>query len=238
MRPALGVNIDHVATIREARKIDYPDPVEAALLCQGAGADSIVCHLREDRRHIQDRDLYILKKRLIAKLNMEMAMSDEIVRIALDVKPCQATLVPEKRRELTTEGGLDVCSEKSRIKKVLGKMEGAGIGVSLFIDPDKRQIAASREAGARMIELHTGEYANAKNKAEARRELSLLKMAAAFAKKIGLRVFAGHGLNYENTKPLTKIKEIEEFNIGHSIIARAVFVGLRRAVKDMKALLR
>ncbi|MGB2705924.1 MAG: pyridoxine 5'-phosphate synthase [Candidatus Omnitrophota bacterium] len=238
MMPGLGVNIDHVATIREARKIDYPDPVEAALLCQSAGADSIVCHLREDRRHIQDRDLYRLKEVLSVKLNLEMAAQDEIVGIALDVKPCQATLVPEKRRELTTEGGLDVYSRRGRVKRVLRKMEKAGIGVSLFIDPDKRQIKASREAGARMVELHTGEYANARNKKEVKREFAALKNAAAFAEKIGLEVFAGHGLHYKNTKPLTKIREIKEYNIGHSIVARAVFVGLRRAVKEMKALIR
>ena len=236
--PKLGVNIDHVATIREARKIDYPDPVEAALLCESAGADSIVCHLREDRRHIQDKDLYRLKEALGVKLNLEMACSDEIVEIAADVKPWQVTLVPEKRRELTTEGGLDVHSGKSRVKKVLKRMEKAGIGVSLFIDPDARQVTASREAGARMIELHTGEYANAKNKKAAKSEYTVLKKAAALAEKIGLRVFAGHGLNYNNTKPLIKITEIVEYNIGHSIIARAVFIGLKRAVKEMKALLR
>jgi len=238
MIPRLGVNIDHVATIREARKIDYPDPLEAALVCQRAGADSIVCHLREDRRHIHDSDLCRLKKTLAVKLNLEMAASDEIIGIALDVKPCRVTLVPEKRKELTTESGLDVYSQKSRIKKVLKKMEKAGIGASLFIDPAKRQIKASLASGARMIELHTGKYANARNKKEAKSEFTVLKEAVRFAKKIGLEVFAGHGLNYKNTKPLTKIKEIEEYNIGHSIVARAVFVGLRRAVKEMKALLR
>ncbi len=236
--PKLGVNIDHVATIREARKIDYPDPVEAALLCQSAGADSIVCHLREDRRHIQDKDLYRLKEALSVKLNLEMACSDEIIEIAADVKPCQVTLVPEKRRELTTEGGLDVHSLKSRVKKTLRRMEKSDIVASLFIDPDARQIKAAQRAGARIIELHTGEYANAKNKKAAKREFAALEKASALAEKIGLLVFAGHGLNYKNTKPLTKITEIAEYNIGHSIIARAVFIGLQRAVKEMKALLR
>jgi len=235
---SLGVNIDHVATIREARKIDYPDTVEAALLCQSAGANSIVCHLREDRRHVQDKDLYRLKDALEVKLNLEMACSDEIAAIALDVKPFQVTLVPEKRKELTTEGGLDVCSCKSRVKKIIAKMEKSGIRTSLFVDPDPRQIKAALEVGAHTIELHTGEYANAKNKRAVKREFDVLKNASTLAKSIGLSVFAGHGLNYNNTKPLTKIKEIAEYNIGHSIIARAVFVGLQRAVKEMKALLR
>lgn len=232
----LGVNIDHVATIREARKIDYPDPVEAALLCQAEGADSVVCHLREDRRHIQTRDLYRLKRAVKVKLNLEMAMSKKIVNIAIDVKPDQVTLVPEKRRELTTEGGLDVASQKSRVGKILQKMQKSGIKTSLFIDPDTRQIRAAREIGAGMIELHTGRYANAQNKRERKKEYNSLKNSALVAKKIGLKVFAGHGLNYKNTKPLTRIKEIEEYNIGHSVVARAVFVGLAEAVKEMKAL--
>ncbi len=236
--PRLGVNIDHVATIREARKINYPDPVEAALLCQAAGADAIVCHLREDRRHIQDRDLCRLKKVVTVKLNLEMAMSEEIVDIALDVKPDQVTLVPEKRAELTTEGGLDILSRKNRVKKVLQKMKRKGIEASLFIDPDMRQIRASREIGAGMIELHTGRYANAQNKKDLKREYQSLKNSSKFAKSIGLKVFAGHGLNYKNIKPLRNIKEIEEYNIGHSIVAHAVFVGLEKAIKEMKALVK
>lgn len=236
--PELGVNIDHVATIREARKIGYPDPVEAAKICQGCGADSIVCHLREDRRHIQDRDLFRLKKAVKVKLNLEIAMSEEIVNIALRVKPDQITLVPEKRMELTTEGGLDVCSEKSRVKKVIGKMEKRGIRASLFIDPDTRQIKAAKATGAKMIEIHTGKYADARGKEAKKREYNKIKKCAEFAKKLGLSVFAGHGLNYKNTKPLTKIREIEEYNIGHSIIARSVFVGIGRAVREMKALVR
>lgn len=235
--PFLGVNIDHVATIREARKIAYPDPIEAALLCEIAGADSIVCHLREDRRHIQDRDLYKLKKTVKAKLNLEMAMSEEIIAIALRVKPDQITLVPERRRELTTEGGLDVWSQKEKIKKLLKKTDKAGIDLSLFIDPDIRQIKASIEAGVRLIELHTGAYANARNKKEAKKELSVLKKAVEFARKTGLTVFAGHGLNYDNIKPLTDFKEIKEYNIGHSIVARSIFVGIKKAVKEMKELI-
>lgn len=235
--PDLGVNIDHVATIREARKITYPDPVEAALVCQRSGADSIVCHLREDRRHIQDKDLLNLKKEVKVKLNLEMAVSNEIVKIALDVKPDQATLVPEKRRELTTEGGLDILSEKNKVKEVVKKMQESGIKVSLFVDPDEGQIKASKEVGVGMIELHTGSYANAKNEKSLKKEYDILRKSAELAKRMGLKVFAGHGLNYENTKPLTNIKEIEEYNIGHSIVARAVFVGLGNAVKEMKALI-
>ena len=234
--PDLGINIDHVATIREARKIDYPDPVKAALICVKAGADSVVCHLREDRRHIQDRDLRQLKKAVKVKLNLEMAMSKEIVRIALKVRPDQITLVPEKRRELTTEGGLDVVAQKSKIKSAAKEMKRRGIKVSLFIDPVKKQISAAKSLGVDMIELHTGCYANAKSKKAIQKEYNALKESAKFAKKIGLKVFAGHGLNYKNTKPLTKIKEIEEYNIGHSIIARSVFTGLGKAVEEMKAL--
>lgn len=236
--PELGINVDHVATIREARKISYPDPVEAAVLCQEAGADSIVCHLREDRRHIQDRDLLRLKKTLKIKLNLEMAASAEIVDIALSVRPDQVTFVPEKRKELTTEGGLDVTFRKSRLKKVLQKMKKAGVEASLFVDPDAKQIRASRDIGAAMIELHTGRYAEAKNKSAVRREFLSLKAAARLASGLGLKVFAGHGLHYANTKPLRSIKEITEYNIGHSIIARAIFVGLSEAVKEMKELIK
>jgi len=235
--PKLGVNIDHVATIREARKIDYPDPIEAARICKSAGADSIVCHLREDRRHIQDRDLPKLKK-IKCKLNLEMAVSKKIVTIALNIKPDQITLVPEKRQELTTEGGLDVVSQKAKVKKVIERMTKRGIKASLFIDPDKKQITAAKAAGALMIELHTGCYANAKNRKEEKKEYNLLKEAAKFASKIGIQVFAGHGLNYKNTKSLLKIKEIKEYNIGHSIIARSIFVGIKTAVREMKALVR
>ena len=234
----LGVNIDHVATLRQARKIDYPDPVRAAIICQSAGCDSIVCHLREDRRHIQDRDLYKLKSVLGIKLNLEMALSPEIIDIAIDVKPGQVTFVPEKRMELTTEGGLDVCSGMRRIAKALRKIRKAGIEVSFFVDPDARQIRASKEAGVRMIELHTGRYAEAGSRRLAQKEFQALKKCASFAKEMGLKVFAGHGLHYTNTAPLRRIKEIEEYNIGHSVIARAVFTGLGQAVLEMKELVK
>ena len=232
----LGVNIDHVATIRQARKIDYPSPVRAALMCQDAGADSIVCHLREDRRHIQDEDLYNLKRLIRVKLNLEMAMAPEIVDIAIKVKPDQVTFVPEKRRELTTEGGLDVVSYARKAKRVFNKMQAQGIKVSFFIDPIIRQIRKVKEIGAESIELHTGRYALAKNKKKLKDEYLLLKKSAEFAKSIGLNVFAGHGLNYKNTSDLRSIKEITEYNIGHSIVARSIFVGIKGAVREMKAI--
>jgi len=232
----LGVNIDHVATIRQARKIDYPSPVRAALMCQDAGADSIVCHLREDRRHIQDEDLYNLKRLIRVKLNLEMAMAPEIVDIAVKVKPDQVTFVPEKRRELTTEGGLDVVSHAQKAKRVFNKMQAQGIKVSFFIDPFIRQIREVKEIGAESIELHTGRYTLAKNKKKLKDEYLLLKKSAEFAKSIGLNVFAGHGLNYENTSDLLSIKEITEYNIGHSIVARSIFVGIEGAVREMKAI--
>ena len=236
--PELGVNIDHIATIREARKIDYPDPIKAAVIAQENGADSIVCHLREDRRHIQDSDLYVLKKKVKTKLNLEMAMSDEIVKIALRVKPDQITLVPEKREELTTEGGLDVFKYKGKIKKIIKKMQKKGILVSLFVDPILKQMKACKDVGVSMIELHTGNYANAKTKKKIKDEFNAIKKCAEYAKKLGIQVFAGHGLNYKNTKPLLKIKEIEEYNIGHSIIAQSCFIGIGKAVSQMKALVK
>ncbi len=233
----LGVNIDHVATIREARKIDIPDPVLAAQICLRAGCDSVVCHLREDRRHINDKDLEGLRKIVRTKLNLEMACLEEIVDIAVKVKPEQATLVPERRQEVTTEGGLDVAANLPAIKKVVQRLNSAGIETSLFIDPDKSQIQAAAETGVKCIELHTGEYANAKGAKQAQLRLENLIQSAKFAKSAGLDVFAGHGLNYQNVKEVVKIKEIEELNIGHSIIARAVFVGLENAVKEMICLL-
>jgi len=234
----LGVNIDHVATVREARKIRYPDPVEAALHCQGAGADSIVCHLREDRRHIQDKDLYRLRSALRIKFNLEMSMSEDIIRIALDVKPDQVTLVPKKRKELTTEGGLNVVTQVSRVAKIMKRMRDKGIGVSLFIDPEDSQIRASKDAGVAMIELHTGRYANAGSKKEMKKQFTILEKAATLAKSIELETFAGHGLNYDNVSALRRIEQIREYNIGHSIIARAIFTGLKKAVKEMKGLIR
>lgn len=235
--PRLGVNIDHVATLREVRKAIEPEPVFAALICEAAGADSIVIHLREDRRHIKERDLYILKEVVKTKLNLEMSVASEIVDIACQVKPDQATLVPEKRQELTTEGGLDVVANFKKIKQVLGKLEKHGIEVSLFIDPDKAQINASKKVGVGIIELHTGRYADAKNEKEQDKYFKELRIATHYAKTKGLIVNAGHGLNYYNVAPVAKIKDIEELNIGYSIICRAVLVGLERAVKEMKMLI-
>ena len=236
--PKLGVNIDHVATLRQARGGLAPDPVLAARICEAAGCDSIVAHLREDRRHMQDRDLYILRKTVRTRLNMEMSIAGEIVKIALDVGPDQATLVPEKRQELTTEGGLDCVKYSSQIAKAVDNLEGDGIIVSLFIDPDRRQIKVAREIGAGSIELHTGEYSNAGNGREKKAQLKKLIEAAKYASGIGLRVNAGHGLDYNNVRDVAGIEGIEELNIGHSIISRAVFVGLDKAVKEMLTLIR
>lgn len=233
----LGVNIDHVATLREARGGLEPEPSFAAILAEDSGADSIVVHLREDRRHINDKDLSLLKEIMRTKLNLEMSTNPEIVDIACSVLPDRATLVPEKRKELTTEGGLDVVTNFSRIKSAVTKLRNNSIGVSLFIDPNKKQLAAARKTGAEMVELHTGRYANAKGRKEEQKYLSELKSAAKFAKSLGFKVFAGHGLNYNNAGRMVEIREIEELNIGHSIISRAVFTGLGRAVKEMKELI-
>jgi pyridoxine 5-phosphate synthase len=229
----LGINIDHIATLRQARKGETPDPVYAAVLCELAGCDSIVSHLREDRRHIQDRDIYLLKKTVKTRLNLEMALSEEIVEIALNVKPYQVTLVPEKRQELTTEGGLDVIKNFDRIKDNVKKFTKVGIKVSLFIEPDKKQIAAGKDTGAEFIEIHTGRYANAMTEKDVNYELDKIRKATEYALSIGIRVNAGHGLEYKNTPAICKINGIEELNIGYSIIGRAVFVGLERAVKEM-----
>ena len=233
----LGVNIDHVATLREVRRGIEPEPSFAALIAQAAGADSIVAHLREDRRHIKERDLYILKEIVRVKLNLEMSIAQEIVRIACKVKPDQATLVPERRQELTTEGGLDVVSHFNRIKQVFYKLDKQAIMVSLFIDPDKKQIDAARKLGIRMIELHTGRYADARNKKEQDKYFKELETAVKYARDKGLHVYAGHGLNYYNVSRVAKIEGIEELNIGYSIVCRAVLVGLERAVREMKALM-
>jgi len=235
--PKLGVNIDHVATVREIRHGVEPEPVFAALICQQAGADSIVVHLREDRRHIKDRDLHILKKVVKTKLNLEMSTAQDIVDIACQVKPDQATLVPEKRQEITTEGGLDVSSNFTKIKKVCACLEKQGIAVSLFIDPDKRQIEASKKLGVKMIELHTGRYADAQTLDGQNRYFRELEKAVAYAQNNGLAVNAGHGLNYYNVARIARIKGIEELNIGYSIVCRAVIAGLERAVREMKALI-
>ncbi|MCQ9208077.1 MAG: pyridoxine 5'-phosphate synthase [Omnitrophica bacterium] len=234
----LGVNIDHVATLRQARRGQVPDPIIAAQTCEKVGTASIVCHLRQDRRHINDHDLEKLRQIVTTKLNLEMSCTQEIVDIALEVLPDQATLVPEKREEVTTEGGLDVIAHHARVAQVVKSLSLSGIMVSLFIDPEKPQIEAAKQAGASCIELHTGKYANARNQSEAKRELEILKESVKLARNIGLQVFAGHGLNYENVKKVTEIEEIEELNIGHSIISRAVFVGIECAVKEMLTLVK
>lgn len=235
--PKLGVNIDHVATLREVRRGIEPEPVFAAFICETAGADSIVAHLREDRRHIKERDLCLLKETIKTKLNLEMSIAREIVDIAARLKPAQATFVPEKRQELTTEGGLDVLANFKKIKEAVSLLEDKKIPVSLFIDPDRRQIEASKKTGAKIIELHTGRYADAKDKKEQEKHFKELVQAIDYAKEKGLIVNAGHGLNYYNTARIAKIKGIEELNIGYSIICRAVLVGLDRAVREMKALI-
>jgi pyridoxine 5-phosphate synthase len=234
----LGVNIDHVATIREARRISYPDPLEAAAICEEAGCDSIVCHLREDRRHIKDADVYKLRKSVLTRLNLEMSVAEDIVDIACEAGPDQATLVPERRKELTTEGGLDVVRYSKRIASTVKRLGSSGIETSLFIDPVKKQILASRDAGAGIIELHTGEYANAKNVRVAEKELKRIRDSVRYALSLGLEVNAGHGLDYENTGAIAAIEGINELNIGHSIIARAVMVGLRQAVEEMLEMIR
>jgi pyridoxine 5-phosphate synthase len=234
----LGVNIDHVATLREVRHGIEPEPAFAALIAQTAGADSIVVHLREDRRHIKERDLYILKEIVKVKLNLEMSIAENIVEIACKVKPDQSTLVPERRQELTTEGGLDVVSNFNRIKQAFHKLDKQAIMVSLFIDPDKKQIDAARKLGIRTVELHTGRYADARNKKEQDKYFKELETAVKYARGKGLHVYAGHGLNYYNVSKVAKIEGIEELNIGYSIVCRAVLVGLERAVREMKVLMR
>jgi pyridoxine 5-phosphate synthase len=234
---ALGVNIDHVATLRQARRIDYPDPVHAALLAEQSGADSITLHLREDRRHIQDRDVTMLRRLLQTRMNLEMAVTGEMIRIAAEVRPQDCCLVPESREEVTTEGGLDVRAQEARIDEACKMLAAAGVRVSLFIDPDTAQIEAARRVGAPVIELHTGTYANASGAARAR-ELERVRSAASLAASLGLVVNAGHGLHYHNVEPIAAIPEIVELNIGHAIIARAVFDGLPKAVRDMKDLMR
>lgn len=243
--PKLGVNIDHVATLRQARYktakagvIPEPDPVKAAVMCENAGCHSIVCHLREDRRHINDRDLEVLRRIVKTRLNLEMSVSKKIIKIARRIKPNQATLVPEKRWEITTEGGLDAAKNLKRIKKAVKELHAAGIAVSLFINPDKKQIRAAKKAGAEFVELHTGEYANAKDSKEVKKQLDILKAAARFALGLKLKVNAGHGLNYLNTRDVARIPGIEELNIGHSIVSRSVFHGLDEAVRQMLALVK
>ena len=234
----LGINIDHVATIREARKTYSPDPVVAAQVCEEAGCDSVVCHLREDRRHIKDADVISLRETVRTRLNLEMSIAPEIVNFACNIKPDQATLVPERRQEVTTEGGLDVKKNMKKVRSAVSRLKDSGIDVSLFINPQTSQIDASVKAGATIVELHTGEYANAVSEAARKRELEVLKKATKYALSLGLEVNAGHGLNYENVKDVSKIKGMNELNIGHSIISRAVFVGISSAVKEMLELIR
>lgn len=234
--PRLSVNIDHIATIRQARKGAEPDPVAAAVLAELAGAEGIIAHLREDRRHVQDRDLRLLRETVRTKLNLEMAATDEMQRIALEVKPDFSTLVPEKREELTTEGGLEVVSRIDFMKAYISRLRQGGIIISLFVDPDEKQIAAARKSGADWVELHTGAYANARDEKEREREFEKIAEGAKLAASLGLRVGAGHGLNYINARKIARIPEVEELNIGHSIISRAALVGLERAVREMREL--
>lgn len=236
--PLLGVNIDHVATVREARKTNEPDPVWAATLAELGGADAITVHLREDRRHIQERDLRVLVESVAVPINLELACADDVLKIACESQPYQATLVPERREEVTTEGGLDVVGGRKRVADAVKRLKDAGIKVSLFLDPDKAQLAAGAELGVDAIELHTGAYAQASAKHNAESELAELVTAGKQIRAAGILLHAGHGLTYRNVKPVAAIDEMRELNIGHSIIARAIMVGLEQAVRDMKRLVR
>ena len=233
----LGVNIDHIATLRQARGTRYPSLIDAAKICESSGADSITLHLREDRRHIQDQDVEELKFSLTTKMNLEMAATDEMLEIATKILPEDCCLVPEKRQELTTEGGLDVLSQLGRIKEVCSELSTNNIKASLFIDPDNYQIEAAVECGAPIIEIHTGHYADASSAAEMQKELQKISEACAYAHTLGLQVNAGHGLTLENTKAIAEINSVVELNIGHSIISRALFVGLGAATSEMKQLI-
>ena len=233
----LGVNIDHIATLRQARGTRYPSLIDAAKICESSGADSITLHLREDRRHIQDQDVEELKFSLTTKMNLEMAATDEMLEIATKILPEDCCLVPEKRQELTTEGGLDVLSQLGRIKEVCSELSTNNIKASLFIDPDNYQIEAAVECGAPIIEIHTGHYADASSAAEKQKELQKISEACAYAHSLGLQVNAGHGLTLENTKAIAEINSVVELNIGHSIISRALFVGLGAATSEMKQLI-
>ncbi|MCG3156730.1 MAG: Pyridoxine 5'-phosphate synthase [bacterium] len=234
----LGVNIDHVATVREARKDRQPDPVAAAIVAEMAGADGIVCHLREDRRHIKDKDLYLLKELVKTHLNLEMAATDQMVKIALEVVPDMVTLVPERREEITTEGGLDVVKNQEYLEETIATLQNHSIIVSVFIDPDIQQIKAAARVRADYVELHTGAYAHAESLNVINDELEKLRALAAAAAKLRLGVSAGHGLNYQNVREVAAIPEIEELNIGHAIVGRAIMVGMERAVRDMLALMK
>jgi len=232
--PRLGVNIDHVATLRQARGGREPDPVWAAVLAELGGAEGITIHLREDRRHIQDRDLRLLRETVQVRLNLELAVEPGVVAIALEVRPDQVTFVPERRQELTTEGGLDVVGQRARVAEALARCRDAGIEIALFIDPDPRQVEAALELGAAAVELHTGAYANASEGKERSFELASLHAAARATVNAGLELHAGHGLNYQNVAAIAQIDQMAELNIGHSIISRSVFVGLTEAVREMR----
>ncbi len=233
----LGLNIDHVATLRQARGARYPNLVRAALICEEAGADAITLHLREDRRHIQDADVVIVRGMLQTRMNLECAVTDEMIANALRIKPHDICLVPERREELTTEGGLDVVKYFDQVNQATQRCTEAGIRVSLFIDPDEKQLDAAKAAGAPVIEIHTGKYADADNLPEREKELARIHHAALHAHRLGLQVNAGHGLHYHNVRPILAIPHITELNIGHAIVSEALFIGLERAVKNMKALL-
>lgn len=237
MRKKLGVNIDHVATVRQARRGTSPDPVTAAGIAEMNGADGITVHLREDRRHIQDRDVAILTQVVKTRINLEMAATEEMVRIATGIHPFSSTIVPEKREEITTEGGLDVLGQRDAIHGTVSRLQEAGILVSLFIDPDLAQVRAAKQTGADAVEIHTGEYCNAFQEGRMEEQFGKIRVAAAYGRNIGLRVFAGHGLDLRNIVPILSLPEIEEFNIGHSIVARAMFVGLGKAVREMADLI-
>ena len=232
----LGVNVDHVATVRQARRVDVPDPVEAALMAERAGADGITVHLREDRRHIQERDVQLLRRRLQTKLNLEMAVTAAMVAFAESMRPDDACFVPEKREELTTEGGLDVVTHQLKIREATQRLQGIGVRVSLFVDPETAQIEASRDAGAHAVEIHTGVYCNALD-IEREKQLQVIVEAAKLAQSLGLEVHGGHGLNYDNVLAIAQISQMVELNIGHSIIARAIIVGIDQATREMKDLL-
>ena len=234
--PQLGVNIDHVATVRQARRTNEPDPVHAAVLAELGGADGITVHLREDRRHIQDRDVRLLRQMIRVKLNLEMAVAQEIVDFAVEIRPEQATLVPEKREEVTTEGGLDVIGQRDRLRNCIDQLREHNICVSLFIDPDIAQVEASAELGVEAVELHTGAYADAATVSQADAEFRNVVAAAERARQLGLILNLGHGLTYRNVQPVAGIEGVHELNIGHSIISHAVMVGLERAVREMKDL--
>ena len=233
----LFVNVDHVATIREARKTDEPDPLKAALLAEKVGVEGITVHLREDRRHIQDEDVRIIHKNIKTKLNLEMAAIDEMVALALELKPYQISLVPEKRQEITTEGGLDVCSQMRGLRDIQKQIKNRGILFSLFVDPDIRQIEASQKVEADSIEINTGAYSELTDSTKVEEELVRIREAAKQAAKLGLRVFAGHGLNFDNVKAIAAIPEIEELNIGHFLVAQSVYIGMEEAVKKMKQII-